>query len=122
MVVLRMAGATGDLDDYEVESSWLELARSQADRTEPITLSSLEEGDCLAMWDRNNFTEEWPGREVFVLMDSDSVLVFDAGGQIVDEPESFVPAGRQPMRGDNSFTQEWASCNDYTTTVSRLWR
>ena len=100
-------------DDYDVGQNWVQMAEEQCNRGS-IGFNTLEEGDVLAMWDRNLFTSDWPGRRVFVLLYSEqSVFVFDEHGVAIDEPESFVVGGRQALRGDNSFEQEWGDGSDY---------
>ena len=50
----------GVLDENPEEMSWLQCASKQT--TEDIDLAvleALEDGDCLALFDRNCFTEEW---------------------------------------------------------------
>jgi hypothetical protein len=37
----------------------------------------------------------------------DHVLIWFSDGQLVDEPEAFVPGGVQPCEGETGFTQEW---------------
>ena len=100
-------------DDYDVGQNWVQMAEEQCNRGS-IGFNTLEEGDVLAMWDRNLFTSDWPGRRVFVLLYSEQwVYVFDEHGVAIDEPDSFVVGGRQALRGDNSFEQEWGDGSDY---------
>ena len=111
MVVLAMGSHVAE--DYDLGYSWLETAHQQL-QEHPITLDGLEEGDTLAMWDRNNWDQPWPGREVLVHMAADQhILLFDAAGVRIDEPESFVPNGLQPIRGDNGFASEWDGQDAY---------
>ena len=109
MVVLRMEGVVCDgvVEDNDVGCTWLEMAHKQlADA--PITMDRLEEGDVVAMWDRNTWDEPWPGRQVFVFLpNTEHILLYDADGHRIDEPDSFVVAGLQLLRGDNSFVEEW---------------
>ena len=93
--------------DYDLGYSWLETAHQQLEEA-PISMDRLEEGDTLAMWDRNSWEQPWPGREVLVHMAAEQhIVLFDASGSRIDEPESFTPNGLQPVRGDNGFASEW---------------
>ena len=87
-------------DNPEVDS-WEETARRQLEH--PPNLEALEEGDALALLDRNDFTEEWSEerRKVFALIDTDDAYIFDEHGELIDEPANFLPGGRQPLRGDD---------------------
>ena len=55
------------------------------------------------MEDRNDFTQEWPGRRVFIMLQDECVYVFYDTGQAIDEPESFVANGRQQLHGEDGF-------------------
>ena len=111
MVMLQTGGLGVNMEDgFEIEP-WTTLLRrnmqgSGEDLVPPV-FQQLEEGDCLAMEDRNNWDHEWPGRRVFVLLGLENVLVFDEQGCPVDEPDFYVPGGVQPLRGDNSFETDW---------------
>ena len=68
MVLLYLQGLDGALEgmkDHDVECTWYDLAARQL--SSPCTFSTLEYGDVLAMWDRNCWADDWPGRAVFVL-------------------------------------------------------
>ena len=114
MVVLRAQGveAEFEVEDFDVGETWLSYAHKQLEMG-TLSFDTLEEGDVLAMWDRNAWDEDWPGREVFVwLAHAGHILLFDAFGELIDEPEAAVPGGVQQLRGDLGFQQEWTSGSD----------
>ena len=95
MVLLRVAGIAeqGDLEDEDTRCTWLEAAHTQLAQG-VSDLSTVEEGDILALWDRDNVvSEEW--RRVFVLMCADRILLFDEEGHRIDDPDNFTPDGVQ---------------------------
>jgi hypothetical protein len=117
MVVLDMTGLEGEFagTDFDLGYSWLETAHNQIGGP-PLTLGSVEEGDVLAMWDREQWSDAWPGREVFVYMTGhDHIVLFDANGCRLDEPSSGVPNGLQKVGGDMGFAQEWEGEAGYYT-------
>ena len=65
------------------------------DAITPQNFVEADIGDVLAMEDRNDFTQEWPGRRVFIMLQDECVYVFDEIGNAIHEPESFVAHGRQ---------------------------
>ena len=85
---------------------WADLAREQLSYVS-TAWSNMEEGDVLALEDRNAFTEEWPGRRVFVVLDTEDALVFTESGEPIHEPSNFVENGRQPLHGDHGFLAEF---------------
>ena len=107
MVVLVMPEGCG-FENEDVGCSWDALAyRQRAGFLGDLTKAAVEEGDTLAMQDRNCITEEFE-RKVFVhVVDDESAFIFDEYGEAIDEPSEFVSAGRQSLRGDHSFFEEW---------------
>lgn len=108
-MVLLALPADCVLDEYDTDCSWAEQAQRQSDgKYGDITFGTMEEGDCLAMQDRNSFAEDF-NRCIWVLFEDDSnVLIFDEHGSVIDEPDQFVCKGRQPLRsGNHSFMDEW---------------
>jgi hypothetical protein len=86
----------GVLDENPEEMSWLQCARKQT--TEDIDLAvleALEDGDCLALFDRNCFTEEWSAnsRKIFACIHKDHAYIFDEQGQPIDDAANFTPQG-----------------------------
>eukprot|EP00966_Prymnesium_polylepis_P010274 236996-Prymnesium_polylepis.1 len=74
-------------DEYDTDCTWAELAAKQsAGSFGVIDRATVEEGDCIAMMDRNLFSQELI-RRVFVLLFADFVLVFDEHGQRINEPQ-----------------------------------
>ena len=111
MVLLRTAGLGVEMEDgFEVEA-WPELLKVQmtGSATAPTapTFAELEEGDCLAMEDRNVYAAEWPGRRIFVLFSETTVLVFSEDGNPIDEPDDGVSGGVQNIQGDIGFKCDW---------------
>ena len=106
MVVLVMPEGCG-FENEDVGCSWDALAyRQRAGFLGDLTKAGVEEGDTLAMQDRNCITEEFE-RKVFVhVVDDESAFIFDEYGEAIDEPSEFVSAGRQSLRGDHSFFEE----------------
>ena len=102
-----------DLDDEDLGCSWEELVVKQhrGDFGE-ITKETLEEGDMIAMLDRNCITEEYT-RRVFVHVANDEyVLIFDENGVPIDDPSNLVDKGWLKLRGDHSFVDEWSGDDD----------
>ena len=107
-MVLRVPENSDDLDDGDLGCSWEKLVAKQhrGDFGE-ITKQNLQEGDTLAMLDRDCITKEFT-RRVFVLVASeDYVLIFDESGAVIDDPGNFVEGGWQKLHGDHSFLEEW---------------
>lgn len=100
----------GWLDEIDTEATWEELARKQSDGTfaSLTTAENVEEGDCLAMLDRNTFAQDFK-RRIFVVLDSDAAYIFDEVGGVIDEPDEGVPGGIQPLRvaEGTGFLDEW---------------
>ena len=59
------------------------------------------------MEDRNDFTQEWPGRRVFIMLQDECVYVFDETGNAIHEPGSFVANGQQKLHGEDGFIADW---------------
>ena len=112
MVVLRVPVNDVDLNDEDLGCSWEEQMMKQGDDSVEARKENLEEGDILAMLDRNFITEQFE-RRVFVLVATEEyVLVFDEKGEPIDEPGSFVEGGWQRLHGDHSFMEEWIGDDD----------
>ena len=113
MVVLRVPENSLDLQDEDIGQTWEELAaRQQRGDVGKITKETLEDGDTLAMEDRNCFAGEF-NRRVFVHVASEEyVLVFDEDGAVIDEPSEFVEGGWQLLRGGHGFLDDWSSDED----------
>ena len=112
MVVLRVPVNDVDLNDEDLGCSWEEQMMKQGDDPVEARKENLEEGDILAMLDRNCITEQFE-RRVFVLVATEEyVLVFDEKGEPIDEPGSFVEGGWQRLHGDHSFMEEWIGDDD----------
>ena len=93
---MQLIAMTGDV--WETDS-WETVARDQALFGEEPERSSgdfweAEEGQILAMLDRNSFAEMFK-RRVFVVRGQECVHVFDDGGSRINEPDSFVCDGLQ---------------------------
>ena len=74
-----------------------------------ITKETVEQGDTIAMLDRNCITEKF-GRRVFVhLEDEVYAFIFDEDGNPIDEPSNFVTKGQQKLEGDHGFLEEWST-------------
>ena len=57
----------------------------------------------LAMWYRNCWADDWPGRAVFVLAaDAQHIVMFDEHGERQDEEDANTPDGVQLIQGDAS--------------------
>jgi hypothetical protein len=111
MVLLRCDLIPGaDADAQDIDCSWGELAlKQQRGDFGVITKAAAEEGDTLAMLDRNCITEEFT-RRVFVVLDDGYAFVFDEMGSPIDEPSNFVVNGRQQLLdedGGHGFFDEW---------------
>ena len=115
MVLLRCDLIPGaDADAQDIDCSWGELAlKQQRGDFGVITKAAAEEGDTLAMLDRNCITEELT-RRVFVVLDDGCAFVFDEMGSPIDEPSNFVVNGRQQLLdedGGHGFFDEWTGDN-----------
>ena len=99
-------------EDWTAETgecpSWEYLAEQQLkEQFLAGDLNELNEGDVLAMQDRNCITQEWP-RRVFVLIGLEHAYIYDESGKLIDEPSNFVCKGQQPLRADgHGFIDEW---------------
>ena len=61
--------------------TWAAMAAQQPglldnDAITPQNFVEADIGDVLAMEDRNDFTQEWPGRRVFIMLQDECVYVF----------------------------------------------
>jgi hypothetical protein len=85
--------------------SWPEVAATmpQADAEDTSTPENFLEGseldDVFALNDRNNFSQEWPHRRIFLVMGDDCVHLFDVNGVAIDEPGENVVKGVQHLQG-----------------------
>jgi hypothetical protein len=95
-----------DTEDWPTVAAAQPLA-AHDDAITPDNFLENDEGDIFAFEDRNVFTEDWPGRHIFVVLGSDEVLLFDTEGNPINEPEHGVPDGRQPLNGEGGFVEEW---------------
>ena len=84
-------------------------AAADEDAITPESFSEAEEGDVFAFEDRNHLWDDWPGRCVFVVLGDDCIYLFDSEGARIDEPESFVVDGVQPLNGSDGFFDDWRS-------------
>ena len=70
-----------------------------------------EVGTVLALQDRNNLVEDWPGRRVFVVMGVSCACIFDEDGTPIDEPEEYVVAGKHLLVHEDdeakTFAHDW---------------
>ena len=110
MVTLTPSAEAGYEGDPQECDSWEELARAQLNLPPDF---EPEEGDVLALEDRDCFITEWPSRRVFVLVGFDCIYLFDENGTVIDDPENFVPNGRQDHLGDHGFINEFRSGDNY---------
>ena len=111
MVLLRMPRWAYDLDYDDTEVvSWGDLARAQLQR-QGTWWDQFEEGDCLAIEDRESFSQPWPGNRRFVVyVDQDERLaLFSEEGHPVDRPDS-TPDGLLKM---SAWDMEFTISGDY---------
>ena len=113
MVVLRVPQNDVDIDDEDIGCSWEEMVFKQhrGDFGE-ITKETLEEGDTIAMLDRNCIAEKFTTRVFVKVATEDYVMVFDENGAVIDDPSNFVKGGWQKLRGDHGFFEEWTENDD----------
>jgi hypothetical protein len=107
-----------DTEDWPTVAAAQPLA-AHDDAITPDNFLENDEGDIFAFEDRNVFTEDWPGRHIFVVLGSGEVLLFDDEGNPINEPEHGVTNGRQPLDGDSGFVEEWR--HSYYQTASDAW-
>lgn len=89
--------------------SWDVLARSQQPLSEEV-LKSATAGQFFALEDRNIMSEAW--RPVFVVHDgeSDSFVVFDRRGYLIEEPSEGLKDGRQSVK---DLVEEYSDAGFY---------
>ena len=94
MVLLRMPSWASDVVDEDQEvDSWADLARAQLRRQGADWWEQYEEGDVLAVEDRESFSQAWPGNKRFVLfVDEERLALFSEEGLPVHVPED-TPQG-----------------------------
>ena len=121
MVVLRVPKNEDDVEDQDIGCSWEELAaKQQRGDFGDLSKETVEEGDTLAMLDRNCITEDFTRRVFVHIATAEHVLLFDENGDAIDEPGSFVCGGWQLLRGDHSFLDEWTDDQYYQLGVPPL--
>ena len=94
-----------------MEVDWVLLVERQlAQPLDQFKWEKLEDGDCLALLDRNSFALDFD-RRVFVVLGcsaEESVLVFTEDGRRLHEPDDFVVDGVQSRsEGEHSFKAEY---------------
>ena len=106
--------------DAESDYAWDELASAQLSRE---SWGVLDEGDVLALLDRNCITEEW-SRRCFVLIDTDHAYIFDEQGIPIHDPGNFVTMGCQPLHGAQGFYDEFdgGKGDDYKAGIPQVCR
>ena len=98
--------------NHTVEAAgWTTVAALQPgnDGDDAITPDNFAEGEedtVFAFEDRNTLSQEWPGRRVFVVLGADCIYLFNSEGDIINEPESYVVDGRQPLDGEEGYA-DW---------------
>lgn len=110
---------------------WSELAAQQAQLRgdEAITCESFLEDELLAtlaMEDRNNCADAWPGRKIFVVLGDGNVCVFDEFGDQINEPSEGIKHGVQLLHSrddvdaepheNHGFADDW-ECGYYRLGV-----
>ena len=106
MVQLRVIQEAADDLDFDVEGTWDDVW--QAQYAPESDLEDLEEGNLVAMEDRNDLAKDWPGRKVFVGIGyGDDVWIFDEHGVFIDEPDEGVDKGLQSFSGERGFKSDW---------------
>ena len=120
MVVLRPPNGWL-IEDVDLGCSWEELVvKQQRGDFGEITKETVEQGDTIAMLDRNCITEKF-GRRVFVhLEDEVYAFIFDEDGNPIDEPSNFVTKGPAKVSRSSRVTMG-SSKNGRPTTADTTW-
>ena len=105
--LLAIVEELGDADQILNVAAW-EMVNAENDRADAKP-ETVEEGDVLALYDRNVLTEAF-NRKVFVFVFDEWSYIFDEHGAPIDDAANFTPGGRMPTNDkatDGSFVPEW---------------
>ena len=105
--LLAIVEELGDADQILNVAAW-ETVNAENDRADAKP-ETVEEGDVLALYDRNVLTEAF-NRKVFVFVFDEWSYIFDEHGAPIDDASNFTPGGRMPTNDkatDGSFVPEW---------------